>query len=58
MAEEIKIVEGFKEEFEKSVCEALDDGWSVCLETHKMGELVGRTYYSCVFARVKKEGKK
>lgn len=54
--EEIKIIEGFKEDFESGVNTALEEGWYVCLETHRMSELCGKPYYSCVFARSKIKG--
>lgn len=49
--EEVKIVEGFREDFEKQINELQKKGWDVILDTHRLVEMLGKPYYSCVFVK-------
>lgn len=49
--EEIRIIEGSKEDFEKQVNEIQKEGWECILDTHRLVEMLGKPYYSCVFVK-------
>lgn len=55
--EKIIIVEGFKEDFENQINKLLLDGWDPVVETHRLIEVIGKTYYSCLFIKEIKEAK-
>ncbi len=50
--EEIKIIEGEKESYEKQYIDGIKKGFQCLIETHRMVEFGGKIIYSAVMIKV------